>query len=385
MTIVTYGILIPNTARRSIVAVVAMMIGFLAITLGLALTAVSTPPGAITGYLLCSITDMTFASAIAIFGAYRIETLQRAAAEARKLGPYRLRQRIGAGGMGEVYLAEHALLRRPCALKVIRREHTGDARLLARFEREVQAMATLAHPNTVRIYDYGLADDGTFYYAMEYLTGLSLDELVRRDGPLPPARVVFLLRQVCGALREAHFVGLVHRDIKPGNILICSSGGIHDMVKLLDFGLVRLLAADAPSGHALTELGTTAGTPAFMSPEQAAGAAAVDARTDIYSLGTVAYFLLTGRPPFIEATSVQTMAAHLTAEPVPPSRHQPNVPADVDEVIMRCLEKEPERRFQDIPAVEEALVRCACNGAWSSEQAAEWWQTVAVEPITPTL
>jgi serine/threonine-protein kinase len=373
MTIVTYGILIPNTAGRCIVVVAAMVVGFLAITLGLALATVSTPPGAIAGYVLCSITDMALAGAIAIFGAYRIETLQRAAAEARKLGPYRLRKRIGAGGMGEVYLAEHALLRRPCALKMIRREHTGDARLLARFEREVQAMATLAHPNTVRIYDYGLADDGTFYYAMEYLPSLSLDELVRRYGPLPPERVVFLLRQVCSALREAHGVGLVHRDIKPGNILTCASGGLHDMVKLLDFGLVRLQAANALPGHRLTELGVSAGTPAFMSPEQASGAADVDARTDIYSLGTVAYFLLTGRPPFVEATSVQTMAAHLTTAVTPPGMLQPGVPADLEEIVLRCLEKDPAQRFRDVASVEEALSNTSCSVGWSSRAAAEWW------------
>src|SRR5262249_52007665 len=163
--------------------------------------------------------------------------------EARKLGQYVLRQRLGSGGMGEVYLAEHVLLRRPCAVKLIRPDRTTDSNSLLRFEREVQATATLNHPNTVQIFDYGHAEDGTFYYAMEYLPGLNLEELVKRHGPLPPERALHLLRQVCGALHEAHAGGLIHRDIKPSNIITCERGGLHDVAKLLDFGLVRLHGA----------------------------------------------------------------------------------------------------------------------------------------------
>ena len=230
------------------------------------------------------------------FGARTISRLRRQVAEARQLGQYRLRRRIGAGGMGEVYLAEHQLLKRPCAVKLIRPDDAADPKALERFEREVRLTATLSHPNTVEIYDYGRAEDGTYYYVMEYLPGLSLAELVERHGPLPPARAVYLLRQVCGALREAHAAGLIHRDIKPSNIFAARRGGMDDVAKLLDFGLVRP-AATARAAH-LSEEGQILGTPLFMSPEQATGGRELDERSDIYSLGAVAYYLLTGRPPF---------------------------------------------------------------------------------------
>jgi hypothetical protein len=372
VTIITYGILIPNTAQRCMVAVAGMVAGFLAITFSLALTTTSVPASAAWAYVLCAMTDMALPAAIAVFGAYRIATLQEAASESRKLGPYRLIKRLGSGGMGEIYLAEHALLRRPCALKLIRPDQGGDAQFLSRFEREVQVLATLTHPNTVRIYDYGLANSGTFYYAMEYLPGLSLQDLVMRHGALPPGRAVYLLRQVCDALREAHGVGLVHRDIKPANILASETGGRHDVAKLVDFGLVRVHSLSS-NDNGLTGAGAIAGTPAFMSPEQAAGSVDVDARSDIYSLGAVAYFLLTGRPPFVHSTSVETMAAHLSESVVSPARLCRELPADLEEVILRCLEKEPGQRFADVVAVEEALARCGCRDAWSWEQATEWW------------
>lgn len=374
LTMIIYGMWIPNTARRAIIVVAAMIIVYLAVTLGLALMSPLAPPDAVAGFVLYSTTHIFGAAVIAIFGAYRIQTLQRRVSEAHKLGPYRLIRRLGAGGMGEVYLAEHALLRRPCALKLIRAEHVGDERLLSRFEREVQTMASLTHPNTVRVYDYGLAADGTFYYAMEYLQGMSLDELVTRYGRLPPERVVFLVRQVCPALREAHAVGLVHRDIKPANILACRAGGMDDVAKLLDFGLVRVHGL-SKDGNNLTGVGSIAGTPAFMSPEQAADATEVDSRSDIYSLGAVAYFLLVGRPPFMHANAVETMAAHLNEQVVPPHRLCPELPCDLDEVIMRCMEKDPARRFQDLLAVEDALAHCACGNTWSVERAADWWRT----------
>jgi serine/threonine-protein kinase len=319
---------------------------------------------------------LALAVAVAVHGSYRIEVLRQEAVAARRLGQYQLKQRIGSGGMGEVYLAEHVLLRRPCAIKLIPPERAGDPRNLARFEREVQATATLTHPNTVEIFDYGHAEDGTFYYVMEYLPGLSLDELVKQHGPLPPDRVVHLLRQVCGALHEAHAAGLIHRDIKPGNILLCQRGGRHDVAKLLDFGLVQAhgLSQDA---HQLTQEGAIAGTPPYMSPEQAAAQGELDARSDLYSLGAVAYFLLTGQPPFVRATAVQTLAAHLGEEVVAPDQHRPDIPADVQAVVLRCLEKEPARRFLDSARLEQALGRCACAVQWTAEQAAAWWRAAA--------
>jgi serine/threonine-protein kinase len=275
--------------------------------------------------------------------------------------------------MGEVYLAEHTLLRRPCAVKLIRPTGTDAEKLVARFTREVQATAALTHPNTVEIYDYGRAEDGTFYYVMEYLPGLNLDQLGERHGELPPARVIHLLRQVCGALREAHGVGLIHRDVKPANIIVCSRGSIHDVVKLLDFGLVGVIDHGARDGK-LTQEGAIAGTPEYMSPEQAEGIAGLDGRSDIYSLGAVAYFLLTGRPPFRKATTLQLLIAHVHEAVRPIAEIRPEVRADLQAVVLRCLEKDRERRFQDIPALDYALACCQQGEPWTEVQAADWWQ-----------
>jgi serine/threonine protein kinase len=297
------------------------------------------------------------AVAIAVFASSRIEILRRQAADARKLGQYVLRERLGAGGMGEVYRAEHVLLRRPCALKVIRPERAGDPKNLSRFEREVQVTATLTHPNTVQIYDYGHAADGTFYYVMEYLPGPNLEQLVKREGPLPPARAVRLLRQLCGALREAHAAGLVHSDIKPSNIIVCERGGQSDVPKLLDFGLVAV-----PDAHTvvLTEQYQVLGTPKFMSAEQAAGLTDLDARSDLYSLGVTAYFMLAGKPPFERATPNLVFAAHLRDTATPLHMLRNDVPADLSAVIDRCLEKEPNQRYPDAASLEIALAGCQC-------------------------
>src|SRR5262249_30710714 len=199
--------------------------------------------------------------------------------------------------------------KQPCAVKRIRPERAGDPKTLARFEREVQATARLKHWNTVQIYDYGHAEDGTFYYAMEYLPGLSLEALVNRSGPLPPARAIHVLRQVCAALQEAHGIGLIHRDIKPGNIIACARGGVHDVAKLLDFGLVRSVGTDSQDER-LTQEGAVAGTPAYMSPEQAGGQEELDGRSDIYSLGAVAYYLLAGPPPVKHPQALPVLLSH---------------------------------------------------------------------------
>jgi eukaryotic-like serine/threonine-protein kinase len=273
-----------------------------------------------------------------------------------------------------VYLAEHMLLRRPCAVKLVRSERAGDPEHLRRFEREVRLTATLTHPNTVQVFDYGRTEDGTFYYVMEYLNGLTLDELVGRYGSLPPQRAVHLLRQVCAALHEAHGIGLIHRDIKPGNITVCERGGQYDVVKLLDFGLV-LPVAGASDGDKLTQQGTIRGTPAYMSPEQAAGQENLDARSDIYSVGAVAYFLLTGRAPFVYASSVRTLAAHLYELPSALTEHRPDLSRDLEALVLRCLAKNPDDRFADAKSLEAALVACRMPGAWSAEEAAIWWRS----------
>jgi serine/threonine-protein kinase len=254
---------------------------------------------------------------------------------------------------------------------LIRRERAGNPKNLLRFEREVQATATLTHPNTVEILDYGHTEDGTFYYVMEYLPGLSLEQLVTRHGPLPPERAVHLLRQVCGALQEAHAIGLIHRDVKPGNILVCDRGGRRDVAKLLDFGLVQVPGL-GQAEQRLTQEGAIAGTPAYMSPEQAAGKSALDARSDIYSLGAVAYFLLTGHPPFVRQTAMQILAAHIYESPVALDGHA-DVGADLEAVLMRCLEKDPARRFPDAESLDQALAQCGCTGRWTRERAETWW------------
>ncbi len=313
---------------------------------------------------------MLFSAALAVYGSYRIAVLQREAFAARQLGQYRLKGRLGAGGMGEVYLAEHRLLKRPCAVKIIRPERAGDPKLLRRFEREVKATAALKSLHTVEIYDYGHAEDGTFYYVMEHLPGLSLDEMVTRYGPLPPARAVHFLRQLCEALREAHAAGLVHRDIKPSNVMACEPGGLCDVVKLLDFGLVRPSGAADGEATRLTREGYIMGTPDFMSPEQARGDAALDARSDLYSLGALAHFLLAGLPPFVERSTLETLMAHLNQ--APPSL--PGAPPDLAAVIRRCLAKEPAERFADAESLGRALAACACAGQWSEEDARAWWR-----------
>jgi serine/threonine-protein kinase len=306
------------------------------------------------------------------FGARTLYRLRRQVAEARQFGQYRLRRRLGAGGMGEVYLAEHQLLKRPCALKLIRPDDATDPHALERFEREVRLTATLSHPNTVEIYDYGRAEDGSYYYVMEYLPGLSLAELVERYGPMPPARVVYLLRQVCGALLEAHAAGLIHRDIKPSNIFAARRGGMDDVAKLLDFGLVRPVATDR--GAAVSAEGQVLGTPLFMSPEQAMNSRELDERSDIYSLGAVAYYLLAGRPPFEGETGIAVLIAHARDPVVPPSKTRPGLPKDLERVVLTCLAKDPAERFPDAGCLERALAACGSARNWDQDLAVRWWR-----------
>ena len=382
--ILTYGLYVPKSWRRA-----AMVAGPLAL-LPFATLAILVlqHPTAMTWlgqgwnysttprFLLFSFDGLILIilAAGATFGAHMISRLRRQVAEARQLGQYRLGRRIGTGGMGEVYLAEHLLLKRPCAVKLIRPSDATDPQALARFEREVRLTAALSHPNTVEIYDYCRAEDGTYYYVMEYLNGLSLDELVAREGPLPPGRVVYLLRQVCGALREAHAAGLVHRDIKPSNIFAARRGGTSDMAKLLDFGLV-LPTARSGSAH-LSREGQILGTPLFMAPEQATGGRELDERSDIYSLGAVAYFLLTGRPPFNGNGGIAVLIAHARDPVVPPSQVRPGIPADLGRVVLRCLAKDLPDRFPNAESLDRALGTCACAGDWDQDHAARWWRDV---------
>lgn len=379
LVIVAYGTLIPNLARRcgTVVGLIA------ALVIGIAVAALlkhGVYGLSLVRALLSMSVQMLIAVCIAIIGAHRLEQLRQESQLARRLGQYQLQRKLGAGGMGEVYLAEHLLLRRPCAIKLIHADNHADSQSLKRFEREVRATATLTHPNTVQIFDFGLAADGTFYYAMEYLPGLNLEQLVERHGPLAPARAVHLLRQLCGSLHEAHGIGLIHRDIKPGNVMITSRGGLHDVVKLLDFGLVVETAA-LNADSRLTQEGSVTGTPAFMSPEQARGEATLDARSDIYSVGCLAYFMLTGRAPFAGRPAVAMLAAHLYETPEVLTA----VPSALRAVIERCLSKQTAARYPDARSLERAFGE-ALNDTppWSETEAASWWQQHAA-PNTQAL
>lgn len=372
LLVLTYALFVPNTWRRA-----AVVIGVLAATpvltiLGMMLVHEEVrqmlPFGELTGFVLM----MLVAAVTGVFGVDTIGSLRREAFEARQLGRYRLTKRIGAGGMGEVYLAEHQLMKRPCVVKLIRPDKAGDPRALARFQREVRATAKLSHWNTVEIFDYGSTEDDTFYYVMEYLPGLSLAELVERFGPLPPERAVHLLRQVCDALGEAHAAGLIHRDIKPGNIFAAQRGGVFDVAKLLDFGLVKPMADQVPI-H-LTAEGSITGSPLFMSPEQAVGEEEPDARCDIYSLGAVGYYLLTGRPPFQGDKAIKVVIAHVNQPLVPPSQHRPDVTEDLERVIVKCMAKAPADRYPSAAALAEALAGCQAADQWTRARAAKWWR-----------
>jgi serine/threonine-protein kinase len=307
----------------------------------------------------------------ATFGAFRLNGLQSELHAARRYGNYRLVRKLGEGGMGEVYLAEHLLLKRPCAIKLIRAGAGADPTALARFEREVQSAARLAHPNTIEIFDYGRTGNGTFYYVMEYLNGLSLADLVQRAGPLSPGRVIYLFRQICAGLAEAHALGLVHRDLKPGNIFVAVRGGESDVAKVLDFGLVKLTRD--PGALALSGVMTASGTPMFMAPEQATANSALDARADIYALGAAMYHALTKRPPFMGDTASAILKAHVCDPVLSPSQVNPRIPADLEQVVLRCLAKKPEDRYPSVKALSQALAACESAADWGPNRADAWW------------
>jgi len=374
LLIFTYALFIPNTWQRAAVAVGIMAAAPL---VGIVLFAVGNPNDAWllfadSRFLFETILVIALAAVSSILGIRTINTLRSEAQRARQFGQYKLKRLIGTGGMGEVYLAEHMLMKRPCAIKVIRPEKAGDPKVLARFEREVQATAKLSHWNSVDIYDYGRTDDGTFYYVMEYLPGMNLSELVKSDGAVPPSRAIHLVRQICNALSEAHEHGLVHRDIKPANIFAAIRGGRHDVAKLLDFGLAKPLL-DVGSAK-LTQKGAITGSPLFMSPEQATGDRDPDARSDIYALGAVLYFLVTGRPPFDDEQPMKVIIAHAHDAAPPPSQLNADVPDDLEQVILRCLNKGPADRFQTACDLAAALEDCRDYGRWTRENAKTWWQ-----------
>lgn len=347
--IIGYGVVIPNTWRRcsavvSAVAGLALALNFLA-----AVADGVVFHSAVLLHIFEVVIWLTFAVAFAVYNSYRIEEIKKRGDE---FGQYRLLGKLGEGGMGEVWEAEHKLLRRRGVIKLIRPEMANDPYYRRFFEQEAKKTAALTHPNTIVIYDYGQVEDGRLYYAMEYLKGVPLSMLVERHGSLPPGRAVFLLQQVCSALREAQDQGLVHRDIKPNNIMVCERGRLADMAKLLDFGLVRDMHICTAEEH--TDHGAVVGTRGWMAPEQWRGVS--DHRSDLYSLGATAYFLLTGK--------------------MPPGPETPwdDVPADLQEVVQRCLEHNPEKRFQSADDLERALAGCGCATEWDRASAAAWWR-----------
>jgi len=306
--------------------------------------------------------------------------LGKEVSRARDLGSYRLIERLGQGGMGEVWRAKHRLLARPAAIKLIRPSRAGDGagrdpdQLVRRFEREAQVTAELRSPHTVELWDFGIADDGGFYYVMELLDGLDLEALVRRHGPVPAERAIHLIRQVCHSLAEAEEHGLVHRDIKPANIVVCRYGGDYDFVKVLDFGIVKAADATTPDTILATIETKVQGTPAFIAPEQALGQSGIDGRADIYAAGCVLYWLLTGQLVFTADTVMGLLVHHAHTEPAPPSsRVEYAIPGELDALVMSCLAKNPADRPQSARELSQRLERVSGLDVWTDERARAWW------------
>jgi serine/threonine-protein kinase len=316
---------------------------------------------------------------IALYSSHRVFRMANDVSEARRMGAYRLTEKLGAGGMGEVWRAEHQLLARPAAIKLIRAAAPGGSdsaarKLLARFEREANATAALSSPHTVQVYDFGVSE-GSFYYVMELLEGMDLKTLVESAGPVPAARAARFLRQACHSLADAHAAGMIHRDVKPANLFTCRRGLELDFVKVLDFGLVKETDAGDEDRTQLTMQGMASGTPAFMAPEMAAGDTDLDGRADLYALGCVGYWLLTGELVFRAATPVAMLVQHAREAPVPPSaRTELPVPRELDELILSCLAKDRDARPASAAALAERLAGIERQiGEWTQEHAARWW------------
>jgi serine/threonine-protein kinase len=360
------AIVVPSTPQRTLligllgagllvgVAIWRNMLGDLALPIPMACWAAS----AVT---LGSIASHT------IFG------LRRDAQQARVLGQYTLESKLGEGGMGVVWRARHALLRRPTAVKLLAPHRAGEL-AIRRFEREVQLTACLTHPNSVAIYDYGRTRDGIFYYAMEYLEGTDLEQLVTEHGPQPPGRVVHVLRQICGALAEAHDLGLVHRDVKPANILLSPRRNEHEVSKIVDFGLVKSFELDVGQSASISAINTVTGTPLYLAPEAILARELIDGRSDIYALGAVAWFLLVGRPPFEGESVVEVCARHLHEAPARPSvaLGRP-IPTDLEDVVLSCLEKNRDARPLNARTLRSKLEACSAADEWTAQRAADWW------------
>src|SRR5450755_1209661 len=388
--LLAYAVYVPSTARHTLLVAALMtlpLLGSIFVAFRAWDPALYDPPAATwpkgkLGDMAVPATIMTtvwWAMVVAMAAVFSqtVHGLRKAVSDIRRLGQYTLEKKLGEGGMGVVYRASHAMLRRPTAIKLLLPDRAGKE-ALARFEREVQRTAMLTHPNTVTVFDYGRTTDGVFYYAMELLEGASLDEVVEVDGPQPEERVIHLLEQAAGSLAEAHDAGLIHRDVKPGNILVVDRGGISDLVKVVDFGLVKDVGAEANGGAssepALTMANAITGTPLYLAPEALIAPETVDARADLYALGAVGYWLLTGTHVFDGRSIVEVCAHHLHSVPESPSaRLGAPVPADLEALLLACLAKLPEQRPASAHVVRERLSACAAAGDWTNTRAAQWW------------
>ena len=385
--ILVYSMIAPSTPRRTLVAslVAATMdpLGY-----GIAHLLHLPAPSAVTMLILCW---PNYACAtIAMLPSSLLQRIGRRLREAQELGSYHLIELLGRGGMGEVWRAEHRLLARQAAVKLVRPEVLGardDAEaslVLRRFEREAQATSVLSSPHTIQVFDFGVTDEGTFYYVMELLSGRDLESLVREFGPLPASRAVYLLRQVAHSLADAHARGLVHRDVKPANIYVCRMGLEYDFVKVLDFGLVKINNRRRGADSLATLDHTTTGTPAYMAPETILGDADVDRRADVYALGCVAYYLLTGQLVFDADTSMKMLMQHVHAAPVPPSqRTELPIPKELDDLVLACLQKDPNLRPQHAGDLFRLAQRCVSCGDWGQEAAHHWWKVHLPEFTRP--
>ncbi len=370
--IIAFPLLVPSTRGKTVLSTVATAcmdpVGLL---VGIAL---GYRPAPSAPFAAAMFLPTVIAAVVAVVGSRVVHRLSTQAGKAEELGSYRLVAPLGHGGMGEVWRAEHRMLARDAAIKLVRaRDGSVPRELVTRFEREAKATAGLRSPHTVQLYDFGRSDDGAFYYVMELLDGLTLDRLVERYGPLPAPRVVHVLRQACRSLAEAHGAGLVHRDVKPGNIFLCRYGGEPDFVKVVDFGLVKDVSVSAPVAGTLTQTGLIAGTPAFMPPEMALGRD-VDGRADLYALGCVGYWLLTGLPVFDRKTALETLHDHASTPPVPPSKRvAAEIPADLEALLLECLAKDPSDRPESARTLEARLAATSAASGWSRADAEAWW------------
>ena len=378
-----FNVVIPTPPRRALVGALAS-VSAVPVVVGIVLSMNPVPEGPnATQFFQALVFPYLLVVLMAYVGARVVYALGTEVSRARELGSYRLIDRLGKGGMGEVWRAKHRLLARPAAIKLIRPSPASDAGSTVsdaarqRFEREAQVTASLRSPHTVNLFDFGVSDDGTFYYVMELLEGLDADTLVRQTGPVPAERAIHLLKQICHSLAEAEARGLVHRDIKPANIFIARYGEDYDFVKVLDFGIVKASADDhAETIPAITLEDTIQGTPAFIAPEQALGGSVIDGRADIYATGCVAYWLLTGELVFVADTPLGLVMHHVNSAPTPPSgRTELPIPAALDQIVLSCLAKDPAQRPQTAKELAFRLASVDIGSGWTDDRARAWWET----------